>query len=74
MIIGESLYQPMDVFKMTTIHFTNVNRYTRAGNNGKQITCPKCKESARVYHFSWSAITCQLCQESINKEEWIISC
>ena len=49
-----------------------VNRYTRAGNNGKQITCPKCKESARVYHFSWSAITCQLCQESINKEEWII--
>ena len=49
-----------------------VNRYTRAGNNGKQITCPKCKEQARVYHFSWSAITCQSCQESINKEDWII--
>ena len=51
----------------------NVNRYTRAGKNGKQITCPKCKEQARVYHFSWSALGCQSCQESINKEEWIIS-
>ena len=49
-----------------------VNRYTRAGNNGKQITCPKCKESARVYHFSWSALVCQLCEESINKENWIV--
>ena len=33
MIIGESSYQPMDVFKMTKIHFTNVNRYTRGGKN-----------------------------------------
>ena len=49
-----------------------VNRYTRAGKNGKTIECPKCKESAHVYHFSWSAITCQSWEESINKEDWII--
>ena len=50
----------------------NVNRYTRAGRNGKEITCPKCKESAPVYHFSWSAITCQFCSSDINKEDWLI--
>ena len=49
-----------------------VNRYTRAGNNGKQITGPKCKESARVYHFSWSSLTCQSCNESVSKEDWIV--
>ena len=49
-----------------------VNRYTRAGKNGKIIECPKCKHWSPVYHFSWSAITCQLCEESINKEDWII--
>ena len=50
----------------------NVNRYTRAGKNGKLITCPKCKESAPVFHFAWSAITCQFCSSDINKEDWII--
>ena len=49
-----------------------VNRYTRAGKNGKLITCPKCKESAPVFHFSWSAITCQFCSSDINKEDWLI--
>ena len=34
MIIGQSSCQPMDVFKMTKTHFTNVNRYTRGGKNG----------------------------------------
>ena len=50
----------------------NVNRYTRAGRNGKEITCPKCKESAPVFHFSWSALTCQFCSSDINKEDWLI--
>ena len=49
-----------------------VNRYTRAGKNGKIIECPKCKHWSPVYHFSWSALACQLCEESINKEDWII--
>ena len=50
----------------------HVNRYTRAGRNGKEITCPKCKESAPVFHFSWSALTCQFCSSDINKEDWLI--
>ena len=47
-----------------------VQKRSRAGNNGKLIVCPKCNESARVFHFSWSALTCQSCQQSINKYEW----
>ena len=47
-----------------------VQKRSRAGNNGKLIVCPKCNESARVFHFSWSALTCQCCRESINKYEW----
>ena len=47
-----------------------VQKRSRAGNNGKLIVCPKCNESARVFHFSWSALTWQCCRESINKYEW----
>ena len=72
MIIGESLYQPMDVFKMTTLYFTNVNRYTRAGKNGKQLKCPKCQSVRTIYHFNWSGLTCPECKESIDKLDWLV--
>ena len=38
-----------------------VNRFTRAGVNGKQIVCPHCNNNARVFHFAWCALTCQVC-------------
>jgi len=48
-----------------------VNRYTRASKyDGKAIYCPKCDRLNRVYHFSWSAITCGGCKEMIDKTEW----
>ena len=47
-----------------------VSRYTRAGKNGKVITCPHCMKSKPVYHFSWSALTCQSCGKDVKKEEW----
>ena len=52
--------------------FTTVNRYTRAGKNGKQILCPECREWSTVYHFSWSALVCQSCNETVNKEDFIV--
>jgi len=48
----------------------NVNRYTRAGKNGKQIACPKCKSARTVYHFNFSGLTCPECKESITKYDW----
>ena len=50
-----------------------VNRYTRAGNNGKVIKCPNCCASATVFHFSWSALVCEYCGNSINKPDWKLS-
>jgi ribosomal protein S27E len=47
-----------------------VNRYTRASKNGKEIYCPNCKDKTTVYHFAWSAITCQKCKKMIDKEKW----
>ena len=48
-----------------------VTRYTRAKLvYGKAIYCPKCDESNRVYHFTWSAITCGGCKEMVDKTEW----
>ena len=52
--------------------FKNVNRYTRAGRFGKQITCPKCNHSETVYHFAWSAAGCLGCKEYINKEDFLV--
>ena len=47
-----------------------VNRYTRAGRDGKHIQCPYCENQAVVYHFAWSALTCINCESSVNKPDW----
>ena len=50
---------------------TKVNRYTRASRtHGKFIICPHCNKGATVYHFSWSALSCQHCDCMINKTAW----
>jgi len=50
-----------------------VNKHTRAGENGKSIVCPKCKLASTVYHFAWSAITCNHCQSDVNKNDWLLN-
>lgn len=49
-----------------------VNKYTRSTKKGKDIYCPLCNSSNKVYHFSWSAVTCQTCKEIINKEDFYL--
>lgn len=51
----------------------NVTKYTRAGYQGKQIVCPQCNNNALVFHFSWCALTCQSCHNSINKSDWLVN-
>ena len=47
-----------------------VDRYTRAGNNGKVIICPECNNEHRVFHFSWSALGCPDCHYIVDKYDW----
>ena len=47
-----------------------VNRYTRAGQLGKFIVCPECNQGKTVFHFSWSALSCQHCGAMVEKNQW----
>ena len=49
---------------------TTVTKYTRATRNGKTIVCPECNQVATVFHFSWSALSCQHCDTMIDKYDW----
>jgi len=56
----------------STICYKPVNRYTRAGKNGKQLKCPKCQSVRTIYHFNFSGLTCPDCKESIDKYDWLV--
>ena len=47
-----------------------VNKYTRAGQYGKAICCPECKDVMTVYHFAWSRLECLNCKQSVDKYDW----
>jgi ribosomal protein L37AE/L43A len=49
----------------------SVNRDTRAPKHGRVIVCPECDAEARVYHFSWSALTCTKCKADVDKNDWL---
>ena len=52
------------------MEFKTLDRYTRAGREGKEIKCPNCGVYGWVYHFRWCALTCQGCGKMIDKNEW----
>ena len=47
-----------------------VNKYTRAGKNGKQIVCPECGSIRRIYHFNFSGLVCPQLKQSVAKYDW----
>ena len=49
-----------------------VDRYTRSGYGGREIICPMCDTVSTVYHFSWSALSCQECGAMVEKNQWTI--
>ena len=53
----------------TTINTKPITRYTRAGQDGKEIMCP-CGAIHRVYHFSWCALQCQSCGNMVEKYDF----
>ena len=62
----------IDVNGNITEHRELVNRYTRAGQNGKNVKCPICDKVHRVYHFSWSGLTCNYCHSDVDKNDWLV--
>jgi len=58
---------------ITSAYLTRLKKTARAGKWGKDIYCPQCNKQHRVYHFSWSAIHCDGCNEMIEKEHWWVS-
>jgi len=48
-----------------------VNQYTRAGVNGRDISCPKCLQSSHVFHFEWDGLVCPSCKRPVDKTDWI---
>ena len=67
----ESKDTKMNVYDMKLVMISEkVNKYTRASRKGKEIICPKCSQTTRVYHFSWSALGCQHCNSMVDKYEW----
>ena len=57
-------------FKDISNNNRKVTRYTRGGKYGKQLVCPECSNIIRIYHFSFSGLTCPECKESIDKYDW----
>ena len=47
-----------------------VTRYTRGGKYGKQLVWPECDNIIRVYHFSFTGLTCPKCKQSVDKYRW----
>ena len=58
------------MMRMEVLSMNNVNRFTRAGRQGKMIICPQCNYKHFVYHFSWSKLNCIKCDASVNKYDW----
>lgn len=53
--------------------YVPITRYSKCKRYaGAEILCPKCGETATVYHLSWSALGCTHCNAMINKYDWLI--
>ena len=57
-------------YKTQSINNSYVTKYTRGGKYGKQLVCPECDNIIRVYHFSFSGLTCPKCKQSVDKYRW----
>ena len=47
-----------------------VTTRSRAKQRGTFLKCPKCGHIGCIYHFSWSALTCQGCKQMVEKYDW----
>lgn len=52
-----------------------VKKTERAKREGTVLVCPdfKCLGHNTVYHFSWTAMCCNVCGEDYEKYDWYIN-
>ena len=56
-----------------TEDYALIKKKDRAGFDGKNIMCPSCEHTSRIYNLAWSALTCQHCGVSSPKYNgWLI--
>ena len=59
--------------RIVSSYLTRLKKYAKAGKYGKDLFCPYCNHQHRVYHFSWSALTCHQCNRNVKRSEWWVS-
>ena len=53
--------------------YVPITKTSKAGRAGKLIRCSNCDSiGRRVYHLSWTRLTCLICKKDINKYDWLI--
>jgi len=50
-----------------------VPKWCHPGQSGKTIICPECGDHAHVYHFAWTAVTCDSCGADVPKHDWYLA-
>ena len=50
-----------------------IQKKDRAGSDGKNIKCPECEHTTRIYGLAWSALRCPHCKATPPKYNgWLI--
>ena len=56
-----------------TEDYALIKKKDRAGLDGKNIMCPHCEHTARIYNLAWSSLTCLSCKADVPKYNgWLI--
>ncbi len=54
-------------------NYSQITKRSKVGRAGKLIKCPTCEKILRrVYHLSWTKLTCLTCNKDVGKYEWLI--
>ena len=59
--------------RIVSSYLTKLKKTARAGSWGKDIFCPHCNHQHRVFHFSWTSLTCHQCNRNVKRSEWWVS-
>ena len=59
--------------RIVSSYLTRLKKYAKAGKYGKDLFCPYCNHQHRVYHFSWTSLTCHQCNRNVKRSEWWVS-